>query len=169
MTSRPVTRDDVPALAELVVACDASHRAWAGEDIRVPSAAEQALGWDLRLATAGVWARAIDDGGRPVAVVCWIPGHATRAPQADLPGLAHVNAVFVHPGHWRRGHARTLLGEAEAAMREAGYEHAQLFTIEGSPAERLYQALGWTADGRRDFHPAMRVGLVGYVKRLRRT
>ena len=86
---------------------------------------------------------------------------------SPVPELAHVSAVFVRPDRWRRGIARALLDEAEAAMVEHGYERAQLWTLEGSPAERLYTALGWERDGRRDvFAPMGGLAIVAYVKAL---
>jgi GNAT superfamily N-acetyltransferase len=74
--------------------------------------------------------------------------------------------VFVHPDRWRRGIARRLLGHAEAAMVQQGYGRAQLWTLEGSPAERLYTAAGWRRDGRREAYPPMGLIVVAYVKQL---
>ena len=51
-------------------------------------------------------------------------------------------------------------------MRAAGYDRAQLWTLEGSPAEQLYSTLGWTRDGRRDVYPPMGLAIVAYVKTL---
>jgi hypothetical protein len=59
-----------------------------------------------------------------------------------------------------------LLGEAEAEMRAQGYDRAQLWTLEGSPAERLYTAMGWQRDGRREIYPPMGLDVVAYVKAL---
>ena len=51
-------------------------------------------------------------------------------------------------------------------MRAAGYDRAQLWTLEGSPAEQLYSALGWARDGRRDVYAPMGLAIVAYVKTL---
>jgi hypothetical protein len=66
----------------------------------------------------------------------------SREDHTPVPGLAHVSAVFVHPDRWRRGIAALMLDAAVAAMREQGYDRAQLWTLAGSPAERLYAAAG---------------------------
>jgi GNAT superfamily N-acetyltransferase len=165
---RPATVEDIPALTALVRRCDESHKAWAGEDLPMPSAEGEALGWDVRFARSGAWITVADDEGDAgiVGVVAFAQATVTRQDRRPVPGLAHVSAVFVDPGHWRRGIARTLLDAADDAMRAAGYERAQLWTLEGSPAERLYAALGWARDGRRDVFPPMGLDTVAYVKPL---
>jgi GNAT superfamily N-acetyltransferase len=163
---RPAQRTDVPALAQLVRVCDQSQRTWAG-DVPIPPLEGEELEWELRFARSGAWIHlAEDDAGAVVGVVAFAAGQASRTDRTTVPGLAHVSAVFVAPDHWRRGIARALLGQAETAMREQGYARAQLWTLEGSPAERLYAALGWERDGRRDHFPPMGLDTVAYVKTL---
>jgi len=162
---RPAERADVPALAELVRACGESHRSWAG-DVPVPPLEGEELEWELRFARSGAWIHLAEDRGAIVGVVAFAGGQASRTDRTPVPGLAHVSAVFVAPEHWRRGIARALLDRAEAAMREQGYERAQLWTLEGSPAEQLYSTLGWERDGRRDHFPPMGLDTVAYVKAL---
>jgi GNAT superfamily N-acetyltransferase len=166
---RPALRTDVPALARLVRACDESQRAWAG-DVPIPPVEGEELEWELRFARSGAWIHLAEDDeeveGAVVGVVAFAAGQASRTDRTPVPGLAHVSAVFVAPDHWRRGIARALLDRAEAAMREQRYERAQLWTLEGSPAEQLYAALGWERDGRRDHFPPMALDTVAYVKAL---
>ncbi|HMJ37175.1 MAG TPA: GNAT family N-acetyltransferase [Baekduia sp.] len=167
MRIRPAERADIPALAELVRRCDESQRSWAGPDVPLPAVEAEELEWDLRFARAGAWIRvAQEDAGQIVGVVAFAGGQISRDDRTPVPGLAHVSAVFVSPDHWRRGIARMLLVAAEEAMRVSGYERAQLWTLEGSPAERLYTALGWARDGRRDVFPPMGLDIVAYVKTL---
>jgi GNAT superfamily N-acetyltransferase len=165
---RPAVREDIPALTELVRACDLSQRNWAGDHVPVAAVEAEELEWDLRFARTGAWIRVAEDGdaGEVVGVVAFANGQVSRQDRTLVPGLAHVSAVFVSPDHWRRGIARMLLDAAEDAMREQGYERAQLWTLEGSPAEQLYAALGWERDGRRDTFPPMGLGIVAYVKLL---
>lgn len=167
MRLRPATRADIPALTRLTRRCDASHRAWAGRDLPLPSEEGESLEWELRFARAGAWIRvAVDDDGAVIGVVALARAQVSREDRTPVPGLGHVSALFVDPDHWRRGVARRLLDAAEAAMRDAGYERAQLWTLEGSPAERLYTALGWRRDGRRDRFAPMDLATVAYVKPL---
>jgi GNAT superfamily N-acetyltransferase len=164
--TRPATRQDIPAVAQLVRATDESQRSWAGPDFPIPAAEVEELEWDLRLARTDAWIEVAEEDGALAGVCAWAAGTASREDRRLVPGLAHVSAVFVHPDYWRRGIARLLLDHAEAAMRAGGYDRAQLWTLEGSPAERLYAALGWSPDGRREHFPLMDLPIVAYVKRL---
>jgi GNAT superfamily N-acetyltransferase len=167
---RPATRADLAALVVLSRRCAESQRQWAGPDLPMPSEEAEELAWELRLARSGAWVTvAVDDDAADDAILgaCALAG-ASVAPEdrTPVPGLAHVSALFVDPAHWRRGIARALLGAAEAAMRAEGYDRVQLWTLEGSPAERLYTALGWERDGRRDVFAPMGLPTVAYVKAL---
>ncbi|HEU4976871.1 MAG TPA: GNAT family N-acetyltransferase [Baekduia sp.] len=166
MRVRPAVRGDIPEIARLVVAAQATHRDWAGDVPQRPEAEEE-LEWDLRFARASAWiAVAEDDDGSIAGAVAFAQATVSREDRTPVRGLAHVSAVFVRPDRFRRGVARTMLEAAEAAMRDAGFDRAQLFTLEGSPAERLYTALGWQRDGRREPYPPMDVQVVAYVKAL---
>jgi GNAT superfamily N-acetyltransferase len=164
---RPGTRADIPELARLVRACDERQREWTGPDVPIPGIEEEELEWELRFARAGAWVHAAEcDDGTLAGVVALHRGTVSTEDRTQVDGLGHVSAVFVHPDHWRRGIARALLDAAEEAMRAAGMDRAQLWTIEGSPAERLYTALGWRRDGRRDVYPPIGLVTVAYVKAL---
>lgn len=163
---RPATRDDLRALTALTRRCDASHRAWAGEDLPMPSEEGEELEWELRLARTDAWVRVAVEEDAIVGVLALARGQVSRDDPTPVRGLAHVSALFVDPDRWRRGIARTLLAAAEEAMRSSGYDRAQLWTLEGSPAERLYTALGWRRDGRRDVFAPMGLPTVAYVKDL---
>jgi GNAT superfamily N-acetyltransferase len=104
-----------------------------------------------------VWS---DDGSQVIA--------SAGAGCADIESNRHMmfGGIEVLPAFRGRGIARALLDAAEAAMRAEGYERAQLWTLEGSPAERLYTALGWRRDGRRDIYPPMGLPIVAYVRKL---
>jgi GNAT superfamily N-acetyltransferase len=167
---RPGTRADIPVFARIVRACDESQElgpTHPGPDVPIPSIEEEELEWELRFARSGAWICAAEDGdGRVAGVAAYAQGTVSREDRTPVAGLAHVSAVFVHPDHWRRGIARQLLVAADDAMRAAGFDRAQLWTLEGSPAEHLYTALGWTRDGRRDIYRPMGLPIVAYVKTL---
>jgi GNAT superfamily N-acetyltransferase len=167
MRLREATRADIPAVVGLVLRCDEAAREWAGPDVPTPPEAAEELEWELRFARAGAWIRvAVDDDGSIAGAVAFADGQRSREDRTPVPGLGHVSAVFVEPHCWRRGIARQMLDAAETAMRSAGHDRAQLWTLEGSPAERLYSALGWVRDGRRDVYPPMGLDIVAYVKTL---
>jgi GNAT superfamily N-acetyltransferase len=135
--------------------------------VPIPPEAGEELEWELRFARSGAWIQvAQDDDGTIVGVIAFANGQASREDRTLVPGLGHINAVFVAPDRWRRGIARKMLGVAETEMRAAGYDRAQLWTLEGSPAEQLYATLGWARDGRRDVYPPMGLAIVAYVKTL---
>lgn len=164
---RAATRADIPELTALVRRCDESQREWAGEDIPMPPEDGEELEWDVRFARSGAWVQvAIDDDGTIVGAIAFAQATVSREDRTPVPGLGHVSAVFVDPAHWRRGIARTMLDAADDAMRAAGFTRAQLWTLEGSPAEHLYSGLGWRRDGRRDTFPPMGLDTVAYVKEL---
>jgi GNAT superfamily N-acetyltransferase len=167
MRLRPATRADIPALVALVRRGDESVREWAGREVPIPGEAGEELEWELRFARSGAWIQvAEDEDGSIAGVVALANGQVSREDRTLVPGLAHVSAVFVEPDRWRRGIARQMLDAAEAEMRAVGYDRAQLWTLEGSPAERLYSALGWARDGRRDVYAPMGLAIVAYVKAL---
>ncbi len=167
MRLRAATRADIPAIAALVRRCDETVPEWLGREVPTPSEAAEELEWELRFARGGAWIQvAEEDDGTIAGVVAFANGQVSREDHTIVPGLAHVSAVFVDPSRWRRGVARRLLDGADAAMRAAGHERAQLWTLEGSPAERLYTTLGWIRDGRRDVYPPMGLAIVAYVKTL---
>ena len=87
-------------------------------------------------------------------------------PSDDDPKVAHVGLVFVHPSRWREGIAASMMALAEAEMLARGYVREQLWTPDGAPAERFYQAQGWARDGRTTWHPWVGLDLVGYARDL---
>jgi GNAT superfamily N-acetyltransferase len=167
MSMRTATRADIPTIVGLVRRCDESVRQWLGREVPIPPEAGEELEWELRFARSGAWVQVVEDeDGAIVGVVAFANGQVSREDRTPVPGLAHVSAVFVDPARWRRGIARQMLDAADAAMRAVGYDRAQLWTLEGSPAERLYSALGWARDGRHDVYPPMGLAIVAYVKTL---
>ncbi len=167
MRLRTATRADIPLIVALVRRCDETVHAWAGREVPIPPEAGEELEWELRFARSGAWIQvAEDEDGTITGVLALANGQVSHEDRTLVPGLAHVNAVFVEPDHWRRGIARLLLDAADAAMRADGHDRAQLWTLEGSPAERLYTALGWARDGRRDVYAPMGLAIVAYVKTL---
>jgi GNAT superfamily N-acetyltransferase len=164
---RPATRADIPELARLVRACDERQAAWTGPGVPIPSLEEEELEWELRFARTGAWVQTAEcDDGTIAGVVAFARGTVSPEDRTLVDGLGHVSAVFVHPDHWRQGIARRLLAAADDAMRAAGLHRAQLWALEGSPAEQLYTALGWERDGRRDVYAPMGLATVAYVKTL---
>jgi GNAT superfamily N-acetyltransferase len=63
-------------------------------------------------------------------------------------GAAEIYAVYVHPGHWRRGAGRLLCERALRAAGERGYDSLTLWVVKGNErACRFYDMLGFQPDG----------------------
>jgi GNAT superfamily N-acetyltransferase len=149
---------DADALIALVDACDASYRSFAPAGWEPPPAGSAR--WVTELWRGASWARVAAD--EPAGLV----GLASWAPAVERSDTAHLDALFVAPGHWRRGIGTRLLDAAVDAMRAAGFARAQLTTMEGAPAEAFYVAQGWQRDGRDAFHVLVGLPAVGYSRAL---
>jgi GNAT superfamily N-acetyltransferase len=117
------------------------------------SAAAWITGLDPELITDGTYF-VVEEQGEVIACGGWSrraklhsgTGHpaeddARRLDPATEP--ARIRAMFVHPGHTRRGLARQLLAAAETAARSEGFgELVLMATLPGVP---LYTALGFEA------------------------
>lgn len=92
--------------------------------------------WWLGFVTEGARVHVVESGGRVVGFC-----HAGRSEDA---GWGEVFAIYVHPGHWGRGHGRALLDAAEAHLADEGLTQALLWVLEQNTAARaFYQRQGW--------------------------
>ena len=160
---RALRPGDADGMLEVLQACERSWTDFAPSGWTPPPAG--AAHWVRELEHSGDWTRVAEEDARIVAFASW--GEARDAAFGPaIRGVANLNALFVHPDHQRRGIAGMLLAEAEAAMREAGYDWGRLFTPQGAPAERFYAEHGWIADGRLAWHHILGFAVVGYAREL---
>ena len=160
---RELSRGDLDAVIELISRCDHSYLEWAPAGWRPPDLGWYRERWEERLPHREMWARgAFDRSGELVGFVAF-------GPEPGRSRVAHVNAVFVDPAHWRRGVGRSLLAMAEEEMRARGHHFARLWTPEGAPACRFYERLGWRPERRRDWFEPLGLYVVGYEKPLSRS
>lgn len=69
--------------------------------------------------------------------------------QIVLPGVLHINKVFVLPSHRNRGIARALVERLIGDGRDRGYDRFQLWVhTNNAIARRLYERLGLQAEGQ---------------------
>lgn len=139
---RPVADDDVRALATLL--CDA-----------VESGAAVSFLASLDRVAAEAWWRRTLDGLAPRATLLvardddGIAGsvqlHPAWAP--NQPHRAELVKLLVHRRARGAGVASRLMAAAEDAALDAGFTLLTLDAKAGTPAERLYHKLGWTAAG----------------------
>jgi putative methionine-R-sulfoxide reductase with GAF domain/GNAT superfamily N-acetyltransferase len=105
-------------------------------------------------------ARAVFEGvvaeverGRRLLFAAFIDGalvgtvQVVHALPPNQPHRADVAKLLVHRSARRRGIGRLLMEHAEAESTNQGKTLLVLDTVTGSPAERLYQRLGWTKTG----------------------
>jgi GNAT superfamily N-acetyltransferase len=164
---RDATTADRDELVDLVLRCDESYREWAGPELRMPIRDEEIANWHRRFADPVQRIRVAEVDGAIAGTCAWTQARGSHGLGPQIPGRAHVSAVFVDPTHWREGIAATLLGEAVAAMVEAGFASAQLWTPQGAPARRFYEAAGWTVTGGRTLQmPELNLPLVMYERTL---
>ncbi|GAA3447163.1 N-acetyltransferase [Planomonospora venezuelensis] len=106
--------------------------------------------------SAADWWRARASAVADGSLVVWIsrgPGGASGTVSLALEGKANgrhraeIAKLMVHRRARGRGVARALLAAAEEGAARAGASLLLLDTETGSPAERLYQAAGWTRYG----------------------
>jgi GNAT superfamily N-acetyltransferase len=70
-----------------------------------------------------------------------------RSVKANSPHRAEIGKVIVLRANRRRGVAASLMRAAEERAREDGRWLLVLDTVADSPAESLYQSLGWSVTG----------------------
>jgi GNAT superfamily N-acetyltransferase len=154
-------------LVDLVLRCDATYRDWAGPELRLPARAEEVAHWHRRFADPVQRIRVAEVDGAIAGVIAWTQARQAHGVGPALEGRAHVSAMFVDPDHWRQGIAAALMRDAMSAMVDAGFRTAQLWTPEGAPARRFYEAGGWTVvDGARLHMPELNLPLVMYETAL---
>jgi len=165
LSIREIRFADLPAVIELVGRCDRTYLDWAPAGWQPPALAWYRESWEHRLGQADTWARgAFGPGGELAAVVGL---RQDRTSDGRLrPGVAQVFALFVDPGRWRTGVGSALLALAEREIAARGFGQAALWTPEGAPARRFYEAQGWRASGARTFFERLGLPLVRYEKRI---
>ncbi len=131
-------------LARILVACVDGG---ASVSFLAPLARDAALAFWRRAAAAVA-------AGRRILVVAWADGALAGVVSLDCdtppnqPHRAEVQKLLVHPAARGRGVARALMQAAEAAAKAVERTLLTLDTREGSAAEPLYRALGYTEAGR---------------------
>jgi len=96
----------------------------------------------------------VAEPGPPIAVgeldsdVCgWITFGASRDWGA-APSVGEIWALNVHPGSWRRGVGRALVGYAIERLATGSFSEVTLWTFRDTPRSRsFYEAVGFRADG----------------------
>jgi ribosomal protein S18 acetylase RimI-like enzyme len=90
---------------------------------------------------------AADDGDELV-------GFAAIEPWASESATAEIRYVGVSPRAWGAGVGRQLMAAVPGLLAQVGFEDAVLRVyVDNTRAVRLYESLGWRADGEPAAHP----------------
>ena len=137
---------DAPAIARIHV--ETWHAAYRGI---VPESYLARMSIDKRTAS---WERSLRMGqvqvlidsaadGAPAGWICYGP---TR--DADLPGSGEIQAIYVAPQHWGRGHGFALLRAAEKSLAERGLLPVTLWVLSANQRScDFYRRHGYVPDG----------------------
>ncbi|MFC7550525.1 GNAT family N-acetyltransferase [Plantactinospora sp. GCM10030261] len=91
-----------------------------------------------------------DDAGQTVGFAAVQPWGRARENEPT----AEIRYVGVSPRVWRRGVGRQLMAGVPGVLAEAGYKQAVLMVyLDNTGAVRLYEGLGWRAEGTSVPHP----------------
>ncbi len=144
----------VPVLADILIDCveDGSSVSFllpiarrTAEDFYARTAARVADG------SAVLFVAAVDGDILGTVQLCPVPIE-------NQPHRADVAKLLVHRRGRRRGVAQALMAVLEAKARVSGRTLLSLDTTAGSPAERLYEKLGWQRLGVMPNHALMANG-----------
>ena len=156
MEIRPVRPDEHTELADLTVAAyrHGGHTTDGYEDeLRdVPG----------RVAGAEVIV-AIDDDGRIVGGVTFVPDNASPYAEFDSEHAAGIRMLAVHPDAQGQGVAESMVAECLDRAKALGRHEVILHsTTKMVVAHRLYERLGFRRDPNLDWWPASSVELLGF-------
>lgn len=105
------------------------------------------------------WARSIEEAEWPrtgtlvateanANVVGFAHVGPARDDDLDLSVIGEVAAIYVVPGAWGSGVGRRLMAAALNVLRDAAFDAAILWVLEGNErARRFYEIGGWQVDG----------------------
>lgn len=156
MRVRPARAADLPAVAQVFRACFTdSYAGVVPSSVRRAMTPQRALNlWEAALADAGNTLVADDDAAGVVGV--------TRVGGPGPEGTGEVASLYVAPAAQGQGIGQALMTAALERLRELGAHRAQLWVFATNPgAQRLYQKLGYRADGRTRVEPAYGVVELG--------
>jgi GNAT superfamily N-acetyltransferase len=144
---RTATPDDAPAVARVHV--ETWRATYAG---LIPQAVLDGLSVERREAFWRSIAEAPGEHRLLVAEAAGrVVGFASTGPARDddlPPGSGELEAIYVEPAAWGKGHGARLFRRAVADLRERGIAPLVLWVLtENARGRRFYDAMGWRPDG----------------------
>lgn len=171
LSLRPATVADADGIAEVHVrSWQAAYRGLMPQQVLDQlSIPERAANWARILGESPRASQTVValDGER---IVGWTSyGAARDADAGDARPTGELWGIYAHPEVWSTGVGKLMLSAVESALRDAGYETAYLWVLEGNArASGFYRRQGWLADGGRkvDRRPGLVLHELRHVKRL---
>ena len=145
---RRATAADAPAIAAVHV------RAWQAaypgivpdEFLRALSVEDRAARWRVILREA---VSAVFVAEAPEGAVGWISVGPSRDGEPP-PTPGELWAIYVDPGHWRRGAGHALWDRAKAHLAASGFSDVIVWVLEDNrPARRFYERVGFAGEPDR--------------------
>lgn len=134
---RPATRDDIPALVQLLQHIDLTSGSFSGKPIHDPTVAHLTRRFGEILDSDRCLLIATDEAGAVVGLLAAKPDDVGAI---DLTPVLHVTHLMVDPAHRRRGIGRALLAAAVHLAEEQGFEHVLSTAAAGSREGNRYLA-----------------------------
>ena len=90
------------------------------------------------------WRRVLEEGARVlVAELDGLVGFC-HAGESNDEGWGEVYSIYLLPEVWGRGHGHDLMEAGLGRLRDAGFDQALLWVLEGNDrARRFYERQGW--------------------------
>ena len=142
--------DDAEAIAAIQVAgWQTAFRGIASDNyLDALDPAPEAAGWRIGIARSPSERMRIFVAELASEIVGFVTVFPSRDDDLDPDQVGEVGAIYVSPGHWRRGVGRALMARAIDALRSLGFTDAILWTLAASKRSRsFYEAGGWRTDG----------------------
>lgn len=162
---RLVVTEDVPRIAEVqVLGWQAAYRGIVADSVldTLKAADHYAL-----------WRSFVGRDGAPLFVVeneVQTVGFCHVMPSRDKAseGVAEIAAIYIDPGHWRKGWGRALIAAALAFARAQNFSSVTLWVLEKNKQGRaFYEDCGFLPDGAKK-HEALGGVVITEVRYRRR-
>lgn len=156
MEIRPVRPEEHSELADLTVAAyrHGGHDE-DGYELELRDVAGRVSGAEVLVA--------IDDDGRLLGGVTFVPDHASPYAEFDVEHAAGIRMLAVHPEAQGRGVGEELATECVSRARALGRHEVILHsTSTMTAAHRIYERMGFSRDPNLDWWPTPSVELLGF-------
>lgn len=113
----------------------------------IPPARVEQVAASLR--DPATWFLVAEDAGRLIGMASAMPYRTKEGSGVVVPGLCHLDLLFVLPERWGEGIGGAVLDAVVEHARTRGFTRIQLWTHDDNErSHRLYRSRGFTPTGR---------------------